>query len=100
MTTNDQKYTNPNTAVILADSLTPLLRINQDGNEDLYILWLDFLLEVQAQLMTTNPSESFAFCCAENFGALRQTLGILADHKINLEKLEEIKKQNNLANEN
>ena len=84
-----------NTATLTAiiDSITPLLDIGVN-DENHCILWLDFLLEIQAKLMQMNeyyPEEGFAFRCVENFRALRQTLGIFASNKINPEQLQELK---------
>ena len=80
---------------ILADSIAPLLNISGE-QENAWWLWLDFIAEIQAKLMIVNEAtseEGFAFRCAENFKALRQTLGILASHGVNLQQLQSLKNE-------
>jgi len=73
----------------LIDCIIPFFQIS-DRQEDRWVLWLDFLLEVQAKLMTSNEQVwegDFAFRCSENFQAIRQTLMILAHNNIDTQKL-------------
>ena len=48
---------------VLADSISPFFEIDMDA-ENVWLLWLDFLLEVQAKLMVVNEQnndDSFVF---------------------------------------
>lgn len=81
------------TAQILADSIIPLFAIG-DAPQNTWWLWLDFVAEIQAQLMIVSEAtneDGFAFRCAENFKALRQMLAILADNKIDMPPLQHLK---------
>ena len=106
MTLNTNETTKQNTqdsATVLdflADSVAPLLKIGEgsEGCGNTWLLWLDFLLEVQSKLMVANtadressPDDSFAFRCSENFGALRQVFRTLANNKVDPQLLQKLK---------
>ena len=77
----------------LIDCITPFFLIS-DHQEDRWVLWLDFLLEVQAKVMTSGDKAwegDFAFRCSENFQAIRQTLMILAHNNIDAQQLHLLK---------
>ena len=83
---------NMTTAKVLANSIVPLFEIS-DEHENIWWLWFDFISEMQAQLMIVNNSnndDGFAFRCAENFRALRQMLGVLANNKVTLPQIQEM----------
>lgn len=78
----------------LIDCITPFFQIS-DHQEERWVLWLDFLLEVQAKLMTSNENVwegDFAFRCSENFQAIRQTLMTLAQHNVDAPQLQLLRK--------
>lgn len=78
---------------VLTDSISSFFEIDTD-TENVWLLWLDFLLEIQAKLMVVNEQdkdESFAFRCSENFASLRKTLNILAHNKVNHAQLKALK---------
>ena len=84
---------------VLADSISSFFEIDTD-TENVWLLWLDFLLEVQAKLMVTNEQDkddSFAFRCGENFTSLRKTLNILAHNKVNHTQLKTLKEALNFS---
>jgi len=73
----------------LIDCITPFFQISDHQNER-WVLWLDFLLEVQAKLMISGENiweDDFAFRCSENFQAIRQTLTTLAHNNIDAQQL-------------
>ncbi|OJJ21309.1 hypothetical protein BKI52_12155 [marine bacterium AO1-C] len=77
------------------DCITPFFQIS-DHQEDRWVLWLDFLLEVQAKLMTSSEDiweGDFAFRCSENFQAIRQTLMTLAHHNVDAQRLEVLREK-------
>lgn len=79
---------------VLIDSIAPFFQISPDVKE-VWILWLDFLLEIQAKLMVSNEpiwEDDFAFRCSTNFQAIRKTMTILAHSQIDQTQLEELKK--------
>ncbi|EAY30276.1 hypothetical protein [Microscilla marina] len=78
---------------VLIDSISSFFEIDTD-TENVWLLWLDFLLEVQAKLMVVSEQtndESFAFRCSENFASLRKTLNTLAHNKVGIIQLEALK---------
>ncbi|WP_299455964.1 hypothetical protein [uncultured Microscilla sp.] len=80
---------------VLIDSISSFFEIDTDTDtENVWLLWLDFLLEVQAKLMVVSEQtndESFAFRCSENFASLRKTLNTLAHNKVGIIQLEALK---------
>lgn len=84
---------------VLTDSISSFFEIDTDA-ENVWLLWLDFLLEVQAKLMVANEQDkddSFAFRCGENFASLRKTLNILAHNKVNNAQLKNLKEALNTS---
>ena len=94
-TTNTTIDANVAVAHMLADGVAPLFAIN-DTPENVWWLWLDFLLEIQSKLMIASEAgneDGFAFRCAENFEALRKMLAVFADNKVTLQQLQGLKNE-------
>lgn len=81
----------------LINCIKPLFGISEDDQER-WVLWLDFLLEVQSKLIAEDNKEwdkDFGFRLAENFQSLSQVFVTLAQNKIGIEEFKKLRNKLN-----